>query len=440
MSAIREKSLKYNIHSWSAQGALKPIVVTKAEGIYFWDEDGKRYADMSSQLVNSNLGHGNKAIVDAICEQAQKIPFMGPGFAMDCRSDAAEAIVELTGFKGGKVFFTNAGAEANENAIKIARQFTGKQKVFSQYRCYHGSSAGAGMLTGEPRHFFNEPGGPGFVKYDGPYAYRAPKACKFENEDDVADFYLELLENQILYEGPENIAGIWLESIVGSNGILIAPVKWYKGVRELCTKYGILMVADEVMAGWYRTGKPFAFMNFDYQPDIITFAKGVTCGYVPLGGVVVKEEIAKFFDETALGCGLTYSAHPMGCAAAVATIKEYKDQDIEGKMKVTGKVLADILDGYVDAHPCVGEVRHIGLFSAIELVKDKATREPIVPFGKDPEGLMKKILGMLVAEGFWTYTHENMIIVAPPLIITEEELKEQMAIMDKVLDSVDKMI
>lgn len=440
MSAIREKSLKYNIHSWSAQGALKPIVVTKAEGIYFWNEDGKRYADMSSQLVNSNLGHGNKAIIDAICEQAQKIPFMGPGFAMDCRSDAAEAIVELTGLKGAKVFFTNAGAEANENAIKIARQFTGKQKVFSQYRCYHGSSAGAGMLTGEPRHFFNEPGGPGFVKYDGPYAYRAPKACNFANEDEVADFYLELLENQILYEGPENIAGIWLESIVGSNGILIAPVKWYQGVRELCTKYGILMVADEVMAGWYRTGKPFAFMNFDYQPDIITFAKGVTCGYVPLGGVVVKEEIAKFFDETALGCGLTYSAHPMGCAAAVATIKEYKDQDVEGKMAVTGKVLADILDGYVDAHPCVGEVRHIGLFSAIELVKDKATREPIVPFGKDPEGLMKKILGMLVAEGFWTYTHENMIIVAPPLIITEEELREQMAIMDKVLDSVDKMI
>ena len=440
MSAIKEKSLKYNIHSWSAQGALNPKVITKAEGIYFWDEDGKRYADMSSQLVNSNLGHGNKAIIDAICEQAQKIPFMGPGFALDCRSDAAEAIVELSGLKGAKVFFTNAGAEANENAIKIARQFTGKQKVFSQYRCYHGSSAGAGMLTGEPRHFFNEPGGPGYVKYDGPYAYRAPKACNFANEDEVADFYLELLENQILYEGPENIAGIWLESVVGSNGILIAPVKWYKGVRALCDKYEILMVADEVMAGWYRTGKPFAFMNFDYQPDIITFAKGVTCGYVPLGGVVVKEEIAKFFDETALGCGLTYSAHPMGCAAAVATIKEYKDQDVEGKMAVTSKVLADILDGYVEAHPCVGEVRHIGLFSAIELVKDKETREPIVPFGKDPEGLMKKILGMLVAEGFWTYTHENMIIVAPPLIITEEQLREEMAIMDKVLDSVDKMI
>lgn len=440
MSAIREKSLKYNMHSWSAQGALKPIVVTKAEGIYFWDEDGKRYADMSSQLVNSNLGHGNKAIVDAICEQAQKIPFMGPAFALDCRSDAAEAVVEFSGLKNAKVFFVNAGAEANENAIKIARQFTGKQKIFSQYRCYHGSSAGAGMLTGEPRHFFNEPGGPGFVKYDGPYAYRAPKACNFANDDEVADFYLELLENQILYEGPENIAAIWLESIVGSNGILIAPVKWYQGVRALCDKYEILMVADEVMAGWYRSGKPFAFMNFDYEPDIVTFAKGVTCGYVPLGGVIVQERIAKFFDDTAMGCGLTYSAHPMGCAAAVATINEYKAQDVENKMKVTGKVLGDILDGYVDAHPCVGEVRHIGLFSAIELVKDKATREPIVPFGKDPEGLMKKILGMLVAEGFWTYSHENMIIIAPPLIITEEQLREQMAIMDKVLDSVDKMI
>ena len=441
MSAIKDKDLKYNLHSWSAQGGLDPIVVTKAEGIYFWDENGKKYADMSSQLVNSNLGHGNRAIIDAIVEQANKSPFMGPAFAMDCRSDAAEAVVKATGFAdGAKVFFTNAGAESNENAIKIARQYTGKQKIFSQYRCYHGSSAGAGMLTGEPRHFFNEPGGPGFVKYDGPYSYRAPKACKFANDDEVADFYLELLENQILYEGPEQIAAIWLESVVGSNGVLIAPVKWYQGVRALCDKYNILMVADEVMAGWYRTGKCFAFQNFGYEPDMITFAKGVTCGYVPLGGVVVQAPIAKFFDDTSMGCGLTYSAHPMGCAAAVATIKEYERLDIEGKIKVTGKVLADILDSYVEKHPCVGEVRHIGLFSAIELVKDKKTREPLVPFGKDPEGIMAKIIGMLKADGFWTYSHENMFVVTPPLIITEEELREQMTIVDKVLDSVDKMI
>ena len=441
MSAIKDKDLKYNLHSWSAQGALNPIVVTKAEGIYFWDEDGKKYADMSSQLVNSNLGHGNKAIVDAIVEQAQKIPFMGPAFAMDCRADAAEAVVKISGFpEGSKVFFTNAGAEANENAIKIARQYTGKWKIFSQYRCYHGSSAGAGMLTGEPRHFFNEPGGPGFVKYDGPYAYRAPKACKFENEDDVADFYLELLENQILYEGPEQIAAIWLESVVGSNGVLIAPKKWYQGVRALCDKYEILMVADEVMAGWFRTGKAFAYMNFEYQPDMITFAKGVTCGYVPIGGAVVSPKIAKHFDNTVMGCGLTYSAHPMGCAAAVATIKEYQDLDIENKMKPVSAKLAEILDGYVDKHACVGQVRHIGLFSAIELVKDKETREPLVPFGKDPEGIMPKIIGMLKADGFWTYSHENMFVVTPPLIITEEQLVEEMAKVDKVLDAVDAMI
>lgn len=440
MSEIRDKSLKYNIHSWSAQGALNPAVITKSEGIYFWDENGKKYTDMSSQLVNLNLGHGNKAIIDAICEQAKKMPFIGPGFAVECRSDAAEAIVELSGMKNAKVFFTNAGAEANENAIKIARQYTGKQKIFSQYRCYHGSSAGAGMLTGEPRHFYNEPGGPGFVKYDGPYAYRAPKACKFKNDEEMVEFYLELLENQILYEGPENIAAIWYESVVGSNGVLVTPASWYQGVRALCDKYEILMVADEVMAGWYRTGKPFAYMNFGYEPDMFTFAKGATCGYVPLGGVVMQEKIAKFFDDTALGCGLTYSAHPMGCAAAVATIKEYKAQDVEGKMAVTSKVLAEILDGYVDAHPCVGEVRHIGLFSAIELVKDKETREPLVPYGKDPEGIMKKIIGMLLAEGFYTYSHENMILVTPPLIITEEELRTAMEVMDKVLTAVDKMI
>lgn len=440
MSEIRDKSLKYNIHSWSAQGALNPAVITKSEGIYFWDENGKKYTDMSSQLVNLNLGHGNKAIIDAICEQAKKMPFIGPGFAVECRSDAAEAIVELSGMKNAKVFFTNAGAEANENAIKIARQYTGKQKIFSQYRCYHGSSAGAGMLTGEPRHFYNEPGGPGFVKYDGPYAYRAPKACKFENDEEMVEFYLELLENQILYEGPENIAAIWYESVVGSNGVLVTPASWYQGVRALCDKYEILMVADEVMAGWYRTGKPFAYMNFGYEPDMFTFAKGATCGYVPLGGVVMQEKIAKFFDDTALGCGLTYSAHPMGCAAAVATIKEYKAQDVEGKMAVTSKVLAEILDGYVDAHSCVGEVRHIGLFSAIELVKDKETREPLVPYGKDPEGIMKKIIGMLLAEGFYTYSHENMILVTPPLIITEEELRTAMEVMDKVLTAVDKMI
>lgn len=439
MSAIREKSLKYNLHSWSAQGALKPIVVTKAEGIYFWDEDGKRYADMSSQLVNSNLGHGNKAIINAICEQAQKIPFMGPGFAMDCRSDAAEAVVEISGLKNAKVFFTNAGAEANENAIKIAKQYTGRWKIFSMYRCYHGSSAGAGMLTGEPRHFANEPGPAGYIKYDGPYAYRAPKQVNFKDEDDVADFYLELLENQVLYEGPQSIAAIFLETVVGSNGVLVPPTKWVKGVRDICTKYGILMVCDEVMAGWYRTGKAFAYQNFGIEPDLVTFAKGSTCGYVPLGGVIVSEKIQKYFDDHKMMCGLTYNAHPMGCAVTVAAVEEYKRLNIEDHVNKVGKVLGEILEDLSKKHKSVGQVRYIGLFSAMELIKDE-DGTPIVSFNNDPDGLMNKIVGMLVKEGFWTYSHENMLIVAPPLTITEEELREAMAIMDKVLDSVDKMI
>lgn len=440
MSVIKENSIKYNLHSWSAQGKLQPMVVTKAEGIYFWDEDGNRYYDMSSQLVNLNLGYGNKAIVDAIKAQAEKLPFIGPGYALDVRSEAAKLLVEASGMEGGKVFFTNAGAEANENALKLAKMYTGKWKVFSMHRSYHGATAGAGMLTGEPRHFANEPGGPGFVKFDGPYAYRAPKACKFNSEEDVTNFYLELLENQIKYEGAKQIAAIFLETVVGSNGVLIPPKGYLEGVRTLCDKYDILMVCDEVMAGWYRTGTNFAFQQFNVVPDMISFAKGSTCGYVPLGGVVVNKKIADHFDNNVMLCGLTYSAHPVGCAAAIATIGEYKRLKIADNVKAVGKVLAVELDKICEKHACVGEVRHIGLFSAVELVKDKATREALVPFGNDAEGLMGKIVGMLKKEGFSTYSHENMIIVAPPLIITEKELLEALAILDKVLDSVDNMI
>jgi taurine--2-oxoglutarate transaminase len=440
MSNIKEDSLKYNLHSWSAQGKLQPMVVTKAEGIYFWDEDGNQYYDMSSQLVNLNLGHGNKAIIEAIKAQADKLAFIGPGYALDVRSEAAKTIVELSGMEGGKTFFTNAGAEANENALKLVKAYTGKWKVFSMHRSYHVATAGAGMLTGEPRHFSNEPGGPGFVKFDGPYAYRAPKACKFNSEEDVTQFYLELLENQIKYEGAKLIAAIFLETVVGSNGVLIPPKGYLKGVRALCDKYEILLVCDEVMAGWYRTGTAFAFQQFDIVPDLITFAKGSTCGYVPLGGVVVNKKIADYFDSNVMFCGLTYSAHPIGCAAAIATIAEYKRLKIADNVKTLSKVLADNLDKLCEKHACVGEVRHIGLFSAVELVKDKTTREAIVPFGNDAEGLMGKIVGMLKKEGFSTYSHENMIIVAPPLIITEKELLEALAILDKVLDSVDNMI
>ncbi|MDR3295191.1 MAG: aminotransferase class III-fold pyridoxal phosphate-dependent enzyme [Clostridiales Family XIII bacterium] len=442
MSKISEMSKKYNLHSWSAQGKLNPMTVTKADGIYFWDDEGKKYYDMSSQLVNSNLGHCNKAVVEAIKAQADKMPYMGPGYAVDVRSEAAKKIVEFAGpdYEGAKIFFTNAGAEANENAVKMAKTFTGRWKFFSMYRSYHGATYATSSLCGEPRRWIAEPGAPGFIHFEGPYAYRAPKACKFESEADVTAYYLELLETQIQYENPQAIAAIFVESVVGTNGVLIPPNGYLKGVQEICRRYGILLVCDEVMAGFYRTGSRFAFMQFDIKPDIITFAKGSTCGYVPLGGVIAKKEIADYFDDHKMFCGLTYSAHLMGCAAAVATLDEYERLGIEANVKKQGKILAELLGAIEKKHKSVGEVRHIGLFAMLDLVKDKATRAPLVPFNSDPEGLMPKILGMLKAEGFVTYSHENMIAVSPPLIITEQELRDAVQILDKVLDSVDAMV
>ncbi|WP_432408335.1 aminotransferase class III-fold pyridoxal phosphate-dependent enzyme [Wukongibacter sp. M2B1] len=435
---IKEDSLKYNLHSWSVQGELNPKVITRAKGIYFWNADGKRYSDMSSQLVNVNIGHGNQKVIDAIKEQAEKLPFIGPAFAVDVKSEAARKIIEVAPENMKKVFFTNGGAEANENAIKVARMVTGKYKIFSAYRSYHGATYGAANLTGENRRFPSEPGIPGFVKFVGPYTYRAP--VEFKDEEEATKYYLTLLREQIEFEGPDKIAAIFQETVVGSNGILIPPKGWMKGVRELCDEYGIMMVCDEVMAGWGRTGKWFAIDNWNVKPDIISFAKGVTCGYVPLGGIIVSKEIAEYFDENKLWCGLTYSGHPMGCAAACATIDVYKEESLIENSQKMGKVLGELLEGIKEKHPCVGDVRYIGLFSAIELVKDKESKEPLVPYGRDPEGTMKKILSILKSEGFWNYSHDNVLIVAPPLTIKADELKEAMGIMDKVLDFVDEMI
>lgn len=440
MSKEIEMGKKYNLYSWSAQGNLNPRNVVKSEGIYFWDEDGKKYYDMSAQLVNMNLGHGNKKLIQAIKDQADKMPFIAPSFTNDVRTEAARKIVEVSGLEGAKVFFTNAGAEANENAIKMAKAFTGKWKVFSAYRSYHGATYGAGNLTGETRRFINEPGIPGFIKFEGPYPYRAPKQVVFKDEDDTTDYYLNLLETQVVREGPQNVAAIFLETVVGTNGVLVPPKGYLKGVREICDKYNICMVCDEVMAGFGRTGKWFAFQNWDVKPDLVSFAKGCTCGYIPLGGVIASEKIAKHFDDNKMFCGLTYSGHPMGCAVAVAAIDAYKEDKVFENVLKVGKVLGEGLEALKAKHACVGDVRYIGLFAIVEFVKDKATKEPIVPVGKDPEGTMPKILGMLLAEGFYTYAYENMIHVSPPLIITEQEVKEALEKLDKVMDSIDNMI
>lgn len=428
---------EYNLHSWSVQGKVNPTVVTKSEGIYFWDDKGNKYYDMSSQLVNMNLGHSNEDIKEAIKKQIdEEYCFIGPSYATESRSKLAKMLVELAPDNIAKVFFTNAGADANENAIKIARMFTGRNKIFSRYRSYHGSSFGAGNLTGEPRRFALEPGIPGFVKFFDPYIYR--EGIEFESEEAATKYYLKKLEEQIIYEGADQIAAIQLETITGSNGVIIPPKGYLPGVRAICDKYGIMMICDEVMAGFGRTGKMFAFENFDVKPDIISFAKGVTCGYIQLGGVMVSRAIADYFETHMLSCGLTYSGHPLACAAGVACVNYYKEHNILENVNKVGKVLGEILEDMKEKHKSVGDVRYIGLFAMVELVKDKETREPLVPYGKDPDSIMGKITGMLKSKGFATYTHENMISVAPPLIITEEELKEAMAILDEVLYTVDK--
>lgn len=427
---------KYSLQSWSKQRNINPISVEKASGVYFWDYEGNRYTDMSSQLVNLNLGFGNSEIGDAIKAQVDKFCFIGPSYGAESRAKLAKKIIELMPDNMGKVFFTNAGAEANENAVKIARMYTGKNKIFSRYRSYHGSSFGSGNLTGEPRRYALEPGIPGFVKFFDPYIYR--EAIAFKSEEEATKYYLTKLDEQIQYEGPNSIAAIVLETITGSNGVIIPPKGYMPGVRAICDKYNILMICDEVMTGWCRTGKMFGFEHFDVKPDIVTFAKGVTCGYIPLGGVAVASKIAEYFDDNLLSCGLTYSGHPLACAAGVACVEYYEKHSIADKVSKTGKVLGEILEELKEKHLCVGDVRYIGLFSAVELVKDKATKEPIVPYGKDPDGTMGKILGKLKERRFMTYTHENMILVAPPLIITEEQLREELIKLDEVLTIVDK--
>lgn len=435
---IKRTQKQYVLQSWNKQRDLNPIPIEHCDNIYLYDYEGNRYADMSALHVNMNVGYGNQAINDAIKAKLDRYAFISEAYADEDRAKLAKMIVELMPDNMGKVFFTNAGADANENAIKIARMYTGRNKIFSRYRSYHGSSFGAGNLTGEPRRFPLEPGVPGFIKFMDPYMYR--DNLPFATEEECTQYYLRKLEEQIVYENPDNVAAIIMETITGTNGIIIPPKGYLPGVRKICDKYGILMVCDEVMAGWCRTGKMFAFQHFDVKPDMVTFAKGVTCGYVQLGGVCVSKEIAAYFDDHVLSCGLTYNGHPLACAAGVACVNYYLEHDIAGHVTEVGKVLGELLEEMKAKHPCVGDVRYIGLFSAVELVKDKKTREALVPYGKDPEGIMGKILGMLKARRFMTFGHENMILVAPPLIITEEQLREELAKLDEVLGEVDKMI
>ncbi|WP_319469938.1 aminotransferase class III-fold pyridoxal phosphate-dependent enzyme [uncultured Trichococcus sp.] len=425
---------QYVMRAWSKQGQAA-MAVEKAEGIYFWDYEGNRQVDMSSLLVNANIGHQHPKVVKAIQDQAAKMCFMAPSYATDVKSLLAKKLVELAGGDMARVFFTNAGADANENAIKMARIATGRTKVFSGYHSYHGATLAASNASGDSRRFAAEIGGAnGFVKFSNPSPYR--DNLPFGTEEELTAFYLKKLAEQIQYEGPYNVAAILLETVIGANGIIAYPKGYLEGVRNLCNSYGIVMICDEVMAGFYRTGTAFAFQQYAFTPDMITFAKGVTSGYVPLGGVIVSGWISEYFTENQLQCGLTYSGHTLACAAGLATLEVYEDENIAANVEKIGALLKDYLEEMKAKHPCVGDVRCYGLFCGVELVLDKETREPLVPFNT-PNRIMPAIYKELKDRGFSTFGRETTISVCPPLTITEAELAEVLPILDEVLTLVD---
>jgi len=435
---IKNDDSKYVLHSWSKQKGLNPKVITKAEGVYFWDENGRRYFDMCSQLVYLNVGHQHPKMIESF-QQIRNYPLASPSFATKPKSELAKKIIELSPSNMSKVFFTSGGAESNDHAIKIAKMVTGRYKIFSRYRSYHGATFGAGNLTGESRRFYAEPGIPGFIKFEVPYLYR--EVIDFDSEEEATAYYLDKLRNQILYEGPHSIAAIVLETIPGSNGVLIPPKGYLEGVRALCDEFGILMICDEVMTGFGRTGKPFAVNHFDFQPDIITFAKGVTSGYAPLGGVIVSDKVARYFDENILMTGLTYSGHTICTHIGCTNIQIYEEENLFKNAETVGKTLKSRLEKLLD-YSSVGEVRHIGLFAAVELVKNKVTKEPLIQYGmdygKDPAGLMSQFVQRLISNGFYTYSHESSVIIAPPLIITERQIHEAMDLFEQTLQQFEK--
>ena len=425
-------------HSWSAQGTLNPVEITGGLGSYFWDSTGKKYLDFSSQLVNLNIGHQHPKLVAAIQEQAGKLCTVAPPFANESRSEAARLITELAPGDLNMVFFTNGGAEAIENAVRMARLHTGRQKVMSTYRSYHGSTSTAIAMTGDPRRWPNETGTAGVVKFWGPYAYRS--AFHSSNEKEECQRALQHLEDTLMVEGPHTIALIALESVVGTNGILVPPDGYLQGVREICDRYGIMMLCDEVMAGFGRCGEWFAVNKWNVVPDLITFAKGVNSGYLPLGGVVISQKIADTFKDRVYPGGLTYSGHPLSCASAVASINIFKEEKIvENAKNIGATVIGPELEKLKAKHPSIGEVRGLGVFWAIELVRNRETREPLVPFnaaGADAKPMLD-IAAACKKEGLWPFTHFNRMHVVPPCNVSAEEVREGIAIIDQALDIAD---
>ena len=422
-------------HSWQAQALFEPMTVLAASGSHVWDGEGNRLIDLSSQLVNTNIGHQHPAVVAAIQEQAGRLCTIAPQHVNDMRSEAARLVSELTPQGLDTVFFTNGGADANEHAIRMARLHTGRQKVLSAYRSYHGGTQLAVNVTGDPRRFANDYFGEGVVHFMPAYTYRSYFGSTTEEEE--SERALRHLEDMILLEGPQNIAALILETIPGTAGIYLPPPGYLAGVRELTRRHGIVLIADEVMAGFGRSGAWFAFDHWDLTPDLITFAKGINSGYVPLGGVVISDEIAATFDERAYPGGLTYSGHPLACAAAVATITAMREEGmIENAARLGREVIGPRLREIAERHPSVGEVRGIGCFWAVELVKNRETREPLAPYGGSSPA-MTELTKALKDGGVLPFVNFNRVHVVPPLNIADDDLLAGLAVLDEALEVAD---
>ncbi|MGP5929645.1 aspartate aminotransferase family protein [Corynebacterium glyciniphilum] len=438
---VRAMDKAHVFHSWSAQDEIAPVPVKSASGAVFTDYEGNDYLDFASQLVYTNLGHQHPRLVSAIKDQADRLVTVAPAFANDARSQLAAMIAAVAPGDLNHVFFTNGGAEANENAVRMARVHTGRRKVMSMYRSYHGSTSTAISMTGDPRRWANEPSDSSVVHFFGPYDYRSPFYSSSPQEE--SDRALEQLEQQIILEGAGTIAAIIMETVVGTNGILVPPPGYLAGVREICDRYGIVYIADEVMAGFGRTGQWFAVDNWDVTPDLISFAKGVNSGYVPLGGVVISDAIRETFAHRAFPGGLTYSGHPLACAVGVESLRVMEDDGVLERVRDLGeRVVRPFVEDLAQRHPVVGAVRGVGLFWAIELVRDRESREPLVPFNAAGEANapMVEFAAACKARGLWPFMHFNRVHVAPPLVISEEELVRGLQITDEALGLLDQYV
>jgi taurine---2-oxoglutarate transaminase len=417
----RSKHARFVLTPWSAQGALDMPSIDHAAGSFLYDTNGNKYLDLCAGLVAVNLGHGNQTVLRAINEQAAKLCYAAPAFSSEVRATVAEELAALAPWKeGARTFFTTGGGEANEDAVKISRMLSGRHKVLAAYRSFHGSAPGAGTLSGEMRRWPNEPGLPGVVHFFAPFPYRSP----FKTADPAEETKraLEHLELILTYEDPSRVAAIIVEPVVGSNGVIVYPDGYLKGVREICDRHGILLIFDEVMTGFGRTGAAFAANRFNVAPDLMTFAKGCTSAYIPLGGVMVRERLAAYFDDHVLWCGHTYSGHPLAMAAARGALDAYRAGRLyERGLEIEGW-MHELLGKLRDQSPLVGEVRGLGAFFAVELVRDRATREPLIAWQGSKDNVMPVLLKSLRQRGVYAFGRYNVVLVTPPLIISRDEL------------------